>query len=282
MSNIFLIGALWAATVIFGNLVYLYISVAFCQMLKSGTPFFNILFAYMLGVGVPPFRKLLSVAVIIFGCVISSAGEITFSWTGLFIQLMAEASEALRLTLTQKVLQRENFSPFENLYFICPVACFCQVGVAMWYEWAAFSNVKPEHWKFFLISAALGLGLNFITGVVVKQTSGLTLKILALTRNSMLVMAMSVLGWETVTATASLGYMISLLGFAYYSLGDEITKYLAMERQQKYVLAMSPQTRDEGTHLAKANGNSAPEVLRQVALKELMGAAQQDSEESGP
>ena len=33
---------------------------------------------------------------------------------------------------------------------------------------------------------------------------------------------------------------------------------------RRYVLAMSPQTRDEGTHLAKANGNSAPEVLRQV------------------
>ncbi len=57
--------------------------------------------------------------------------------------LRVQACEALRLTLTQKVLQKENFSPFENLYFICPVACFCQAPALI--ELLSSSKISRIH-----------------------------------------------------------------------------------------------------------------------------------------
>lgn len=85
-------------------------------------------------------------------------------------------------------------------------------------------DVKVEHVKWLLSSAALGLALNFISGVVVKQTSALTLKVLAIVRNSLFVFVLSLVGFEIVTPTATVGYVISLSGFAYYSLCEEVAK----------------------------------------------------------
>ena len=249
-------------TMIFGNVVYLYISVTFAQILKSCTPFFTLLFAWMLRINNTPWNKIAAVGVIIAGSVVSCRGEISFTWAGVFFQIAAEACEALRLSFMQILLQRENLSAFENLYFICPWACVFQLMLSVAYEGNVLKDVKLEHVKWLLGSAALGLALNFISGVVVKQTSALTLKVLAIVRNSLFVFLLSLVGFEIVTPTASVGYLISLTGFAYYSLAEEVAK---ARGRDGYALA----------NPADQSQLRGPEALRDAAIK---GAFQVDED----
>jgi hypothetical protein len=90
VSSVVPISALFASSLWFGNTAYLFISVAFIQMLKSLT--------------------------------ISSYGEIHFNLAGTAFQVAGILAEALRLVLTQILLQKKGLTlnPLTSLYYIAP------------------------------------------------------------------------------------------------------------------------------------------------------------------
>merc|ERR1719313_1616982 len=185
-----------------------------------------------------------------------------YTITGLVLQAIAETSEALRLTLTQLLMQdKDGLSPFENLYYVCPVACISQVTVAMYTESQALQDAKSEHVKWFCVAAALGLGLNFISAVVIKLTSGLTLKVLSIIRNALFVLVMAGVGIETVSPLSMCGYALSLAFFACYALFAEFAptvqksniKYSELSTEAKE----SADARVEATELGKSERKSA-------------------------
>ena len=109
VSNLLPIGAALATTLASGNAVYLYLPVGFIQMLKAFTPTVTIAMLYVSGIEVPTVRVACAVVGICAGTAVASLGEGSFNVVGLALMLTAEVSEAVRLVLTQKLLNNLKF-----------------------------------------------------------------------------------------------------------------------------------------------------------------------------
>lgn len=139
----------------FGNTAYLHISVAFIQMLKAlsmcedvhfffplsimlillilvndysssnfglPVPVATFIMAVMCGTDKPRCDVFLNMLLVSVGVVISSYGEIHFNVVGTVYQVTGIFAEALRLVLTQVLLQKKGLTlnPITSLYYIAP------------------------------------------------------------------------------------------------------------------------------------------------------------------
>jgi len=221
-TKILPIGLLSAATIGSGNTVYLYLSVSFTQMLKALTPVYILLCLVLLKVEIPKIRVVLAVVVMSLGTAIASFGELKFSWTGFLLQSLADLFEGSRLVLLQVIMSSDFLSPIESMYFISPATALSQFVLVLIYErpalfdpasWAQVS----QFWYLFLLATFLGIGINFVGMFVIKHTSGLMLKLLGVIRNNCLVLLSVVFLGEQTTAVQMTGYILSVMGFVWYT-----------------------------------------------------------------
>ena len=94
----------FAMGLVFGNTAYKYLSVAYIQMVKSGTPVMMLLMAFMIGRERVSVLQLAIVALISFGVAVASAGELHFSLVGFLLQIAAMCADVSRITLLETVL----------------------------------------------------------------------------------------------------------------------------------------------------------------------------------
>lgn len=137
------IGAFFSLSLIFSNAAYLFLSVAFIQMLKvyilkaqhtrdgqlltnpqATTPVAVLLITWGLGMQPPNLRTLANVSVIVFGVMIASFGEIKFVMVGFLFQVAGVFCEATRLAMVERLLSGGEFKmdPLVSLYYFAP-AC---------------------------------------------------------------------------------------------------------------------------------------------------------------
>ena len=130
------IGVFFSLSLICGNLTYLYLSVAFIQMLKATTPVAVLLASWAMGVSQPNLRVFLNVSVIVVGVILASFGEISFVLTGFLFQMGGIVFEALRLTMVQRLLSSADYKmdPLVSLYYFAPVCAAMNLMVAILWE----------------------------------------------------------------------------------------------------------------------------------------------------
>lgn len=109
LLNLAPIGAAMSATLACGNAVYLFLPVGFIQMLKAFTPTVTLLMLCLLRVEMPSPLVSLTVVGMCAGTAAATLGAAELNVMGLLIMLASETAEALRLVLTQKLLQNNNF-----------------------------------------------------------------------------------------------------------------------------------------------------------------------------
>ena len=155
------IGLFFSLSLICGNITYLYLSVAFIQMLKVGraglvpssslfplwhryrvmltaepvafqasTPVAVLLAGWALGTSKPNMKVLFNVSFIVVGVVIASFGEIKFVLVGFVFQIAGIVFEAVRLVMVQRLLSSAEYKmdPLVSLYYFAPV-CAVMNGV---------------------------------------------------------------------------------------------------------------------------------------------------------
>jgi drug/metabolite transporter (DMT)-like permease len=115
------VGAVMAVTIWTGNLVYLYLTVAFTQMLKAASPVLTMLAAFCVKLESPNLQIITSVIIITSGLVLASYGEINFNPFGVAIMLTSEVSEATRLVMTELLLRKYSLGPFDGLLYLVGV-----------------------------------------------------------------------------------------------------------------------------------------------------------------
>ena len=120
------IGMFFSLSLMFSNAAYLYLSVAFIQMLKATTPVAVLLVTWGLGIQPPNMRTLANVSVIVVGVIIASFGEIQFVLIGFIVQIAGILCEATRLAMVERLLSGGEFKmdPLVSLYYFAP-ACAC-------------------------------------------------------------------------------------------------------------------------------------------------------------
>ncbi|RYG60217.1 hypothetical protein EON64_19480, partial [archaeon] len=185
------VGLAHAGTLSFGNMVYLYLDVGFIQMLKAFTPVFIMLTGYLASVDTPTSAVIWSVVVISLGTAMTCTFTPSLSLLGILIMMLSELTEGIRLVITQFFLQQLKFGVFESQYVLSPASAFWLFFASMVFEMpdmlqgGAFGTLFT-HWHVFLLSACMGIGVNFATYFVIQVTSGLTVKILGTLRNVLL------------------------------------------------------------------------------------------------
>lgn len=117
------IGFFFSLSLICGNQAYLYLSVAFIQMLKACMPVAVLITSWTLAVAPVDFKQLGKVIFIVIGVVIASFGEIKFVLTGFLWQAGGISFEATRLVMVQRLLSSAEFKmdPLTSLVCSCPI-----------------------------------------------------------------------------------------------------------------------------------------------------------------
>jgi hypothetical protein len=130
------IGIFFSLSLICGNLTYLYLSVAFIQMLKATTPVAVLISGWILGVSAPNLKQFLNVSAIVVGVIIASMGEIHFVTVGVLFQMGGIIFEALRLTMVQRLLSSADYKmdPLVSLYYFAPICAVMNGVVALIWE----------------------------------------------------------------------------------------------------------------------------------------------------
>ncbi|PYH88279.1 TPT-domain-containing protein [Aspergillus ellipticus CBS 707.79] len=222
------IGILYSGSLVCSNVVYLYLNVSFIQMLKAGGPIITLLTSWLWRVRSPSLESFLNILVIAFSVSLAVAGEVQFSWVGVFFQLASLVFDANRLVMIQILVSDEGqkMDPLVTLYYSAPVCAATNFLIAAVVELREFSwGVVGETGVGVLVAnAAVGFMLNVSIFVLIGKTSGLTMTLVSVPKNILLIVC-SVLIWGTVISGLQiLGYAVALLGLLYYSVGWETIK----------------------------------------------------------
>ncbi|AEO61636.1 hypothetical protein MYCTH_2311983 [Thermothelomyces thermophilus ATCC 42464] len=232
------IGFFFSLSLICGNLTYLYLSVAFIQMLKATTPVAVLLSSWALGVSQPNLKVFLNVSAIVVGVIIASIGEIKFVWIGFIYQIAGIIFEALRLTMVQRLLSSAEFKmdPLVSLYYFAPVCAAMNFVVALFWEIpkVTMSEIYSVGLFTFFLNGLCAFMLNVSVVFLIGKTSSLVLTLCGVLKDVLLVVASMIIWGTEVTVTQFFGYSIALCGMIYYKLGYEAIKGYAGEAGRQW------------------------------------------------
>ncbi|OAJ37215.1 hypothetical protein, variant 1 [Batrachochytrium dendrobatidis JEL423] len=156
-----------------------YISLSFYTMIKSSTPVWVLVFAFMFGLEKPNWRLVLVILVICSGVVFTVAGEIRFSMIGFLLILGASVMSGLRWSLTQILLQTADMgmnNPVVTLRYLGPIgatllgtaSCFSELfgsGGILQSEFFISIETGLQTVAILLVGAILAFCSKFKTGL---------------------------------------------------------------------------------------------------------------------
>ncbi|RGP79965.1 triose phosphate 3-phosphoglycerate phosphate translocator [Fusarium longipes] len=219
------IGVLYSASLVFSNIVYLYLSVSFIQMLKATGPVCTLIASWAWGVAQPDGKTFGNVMIIVVGVAIASFGEIEFSMWGFIFQMCGTVAEAVRVVMIQVMLSAEGLrmDPLVGLYYYAPVCTLMNLVVVFFSEGPRFKweDAASAGYGMLFANACLAFILNVISVFLIGKTSGLVMTLSGILK-SILLVAASVVIWSThISLLQTLGYSIALMGLVLYSVGYE-------------------------------------------------------------
>ncbi|KAL9582513.1 MAG: hypothetical protein Q9212_003251 [Teloschistes hypoglaucus] len=222
------IGIFFSLSLICGNMTYLYLGVAFIQMLKATTPVAVLLAGWGLGTEKASMSTLFKVSFIVIGVVIASFGEIDFVLIGFLFQLGGIVFEALRLVMVQKLLSSAEYKmdPLVSLYYFAPICACMNFCVAAVFEFPRITLDQVYHVGMLalLINACVAFALNVSVVFLIGRTSSLVLTLCGVLKDILLVLVSVVFRNESFTALQCFGYSIALAGLIYFKLGADTIK----------------------------------------------------------
>lgn len=220
------IGIFGALTLYFGNLAYLYISVAFIQMLKGMTPCITLVVGVLFQVDAFTSPLVASLVVIGMGVALSSYAEAAFVLAGFLAMMAAEVAEAGKVVLMQKLMAGMKLHVLEGLLCFappCAIALFCGVLVleleGMMQSGFAKIAAKP---LLYIGQGLMGFLVNLLVLSVIKNTSSVTFKVVSMMKNVLVVVGSIPIFNDKVTLLQGLGYAVSMAGFVLYQYARSI------------------------------------------------------------
>lgn len=226
------IGALFAVVLWMGNSAYVYLSVAFIQMVKALMP----CLVYGVGVAfkVEHFKPdvMANMAVIALGVAIASYGELSFNMTGFLLLMGSVSAEAVRIVSIQILLTSADIklNSVTTLYYVSP-ACFVFLSVPFVFLelpkllTATDVNVDPG---VLLCNATLAFALNVSVYLLIGKTSALTMNVAGVIKDWILIFISSLLFEAPISNIQLWGYLLAFLAVCYYNYG----KYKEREAQE--------------------------------------------------
>ncbi|MCJ1446431.1 MAG: hypothetical protein MMC23_006936 [Stictis urceolatum] len=231
------IGVFFSLSLICGNMTYLYLSVAFIQMLKATTPVAVLLVSWAMGLKEPSFKTFFNVSFIVIGVIIASFGEIEFVLIGFLFQIGGVIFEAMRLALVERLLSSSEFKmdPLVSFYYFAPICAIMNGVIALVVEIPRMSLADFDRVGYFtlLANACVAFLLNVCVVMLIGKTSSLVMTLCGVLKDILLVFASIAIYGTVVTSLQFFGYSIALGGLIYFRLGaDQIKGYFSDGRRK--------------------------------------------------
>ena len=216
------VAALGAAGLTLGNAAFLYLSVAFAQMLKANMPVIMFIVGCLFRTHKFSWETCAIMVVIGAGVAASSLGELQFSGVGATFMLGAMLSEAFKMILLQTMMQRTDLqiNPVNALYYVMPASTACLLPFILVLEaqevYEALPNVLPQS-PALIGSAIAACLLNIIAFWVVSNTSALTMKLAGIVKDAVLIIVSATLFGTQLTLLSLCGYGVALTGIGFHN-----------------------------------------------------------------
>ncbi|KAG7015073.1 putative sugar phosphate/phosphate translocator [Cucurbita argyrosperma subsp. argyrosperma] len=245
-TSVIPIGATFAMTLWLGNTAYLYISVAFAQMLKAIMPVAVFILGVAAGLELMSCRMLLIMSVISFGVLVASYGEINISWIGVVYQMGGVVGEALRLIFMEILVKRKGLklNPISIMYYVSPCSALCLL-----IPWIFLEKPKMEargSWNFppviLVLNSLCTFALNLSVFLVITHTSALTIRVAGVVKDWIVVLLSALLFADVKLTIINLfGYGVAIAGVVAYNnhkLKKEASRGSPSESEQSESVAM--------------------------------------------
>ncbi|CAH1764762.1 12295_t:CDS:2 [Entrophospora sp. SA101] len=204
-----------ALEICMANASLVYITLSFYTMVKSSTPVWVLLFAFLFHLEQPRILLVLIITVISVGVILTVAGETKFNLIGFLLVLGAAIISGLRWTLTQILLQKEEGmnDPISTLYYISPVMFIMMLILSLMFENPLFIFSTSIHFRSFktslqtfglmLTGGLLAFCMTVAEFALIKNTSTVTLSVAGISKE-VLVIALSVIIYDDAITSINL------------------------------------------------------------------------------
>lgn len=214
-----------AATMFLGNVCYLYLSVAFIQILKAFTPAVTLLLGVAMRVETFRLPLLASVLLIALGTgavVVIESGAPSFHWVGLLAFMFSSLSEAVRVVGAQKLLGGDSFNTAEVLLYIGgPTGVLLILCSFLFEAPGIYDPVRGLPLVLnqpipFLGASLVSFLTNLTSYYTIKTTSSLTFKVAGCLKNLVVAWHGTLVHGDHITGGQLAGYLVSVTGFLMY------------------------------------------------------------------
>jgi hypothetical protein len=227
LTCVFPVGACQGFTLFLGNILYLYLTVAFIEMSRASLPVTTMIGLWLARLDTPTSSVIKAVSLTAIGCGIAAYGEVHLQLIGALLMLSNLTMETIRLVMTQFLLTGCNMHPMQSLKYIAPAATATLLIGSYFKELPAMREANAieiikAHPHFFFLAACMGLVVNVVGVIIMKLSSATTMKVLAAVRGPIVVMCGIVLFAEMVSPIEFMGYSVALVGFVWYNYAKAV------------------------------------------------------------
>jgi len=220
------IGFFFSLSLICGNVAYVYLSVAFIQILKSAAPIAVLFTMWIFGLAKPDMATFLNVSIIVVGVAVASFGELQFSLPGFLYQVSAVVFEAIRLVMMQRLLSDKGpasfkMDPLVSLFYFAPACAAINAIVAIVMEVPNMTtgDIAKVGYFLFLCNGMLAFLLNVSTVFLIGNTSSLAMTLSGVLKNMLLIGASILIFADPVSTTQFVGFFVAFTGLVVYQTG---------------------------------------------------------------
>jgi len=176
-------GVLFAAAICTGNEAFLYLTVAFIQMVKAWTPTVVLILSVIVGIEQPSYKLAAIVLITSGGVALAIYGELEFAMVGFAMILGSVLLESLRLVLVELLYSSSEvrLNGVSGVFYMSPVCFLAVLPIACYFEHKELSAVAAAgvvRMDLLALNCCCAFMLNVSSLVLLKQTSALSLKVL--------------------------------------------------------------------------------------------------------
>ena len=216
------VGFFSSITLACANIVYVYLSLSFVQMLKAFVPVVTYITHVFVGTDKYNSDFTVSLLAMVLGGMMcmNVSGKATV--IGVCVMFGSHFAEAIRTVGAQWLLVNRKFGVIESMYYFAPATVVFFIPLVVYFEGSSLlapgiSSIANKYWYLFVVSSSWGCLVNACGLGVVKNIGAVWFKGINNIKNILLLFFGILVYGDVVTVLQASGYALSLAGFGRYT-----------------------------------------------------------------
>ena len=216
------VGFFSSITLACANIVYVYLSLSFVQMLKAFVPVVTYITHVFVGTDKYNSDFTVSLLAMVLGGMMcmNVSGKATV--IGVCVMFGSHFAEAIRTVGAQWLLVNRKFGVIESMYYFAPATVVFFIPLVVYFEGSSLqapgiSSIANKYWYLFVVSSSWGCLVNACGLGVVKNIGAVWFKGINNIKNILLLFFGILVYGDVVTVLQVFGYALSLAGFGRYT-----------------------------------------------------------------